>query len=471
MSDLHYLSATEAVALFQTRDLSPVELMAAVIARAEAVEPTINAFSETFFDQAMERAREAERAYLRGEARPLEGIPVAIKEEMRIAGHRMRLGSLVVDEIADDTATVVQRIFDAGGIMHARTTTPEFSSQIFTHSRLWGVTRNPWNPDLTPGGSSGGSGAALAAGSTTLATGSDIGGSIRIPATFCGVVGFKPPYGRVPQDPVDNLDTYCHNGPLARTVDDAALLENVIAGPDPRDIATLRPKLELPLSYEGIEGWRVAVSPDLGCYDVDDEVRANTLAAAAALREAGATVVEVSLPWRRDDIRRAALIHYAVGMADWVATIAAGRTDDLNPYVLAFTSEGEGLELDAVAEGVALEAGLYPPLGELLEGVDALLCPTMAVTGLLAGDDEAASHAEINGLPAGDGYDITMAIPFNIMSRCPVVNVPSGFASNGIPTGLQIVARTFDDERAFRVAAALERVRPWLDSPERRPKM
>lgn len=469
MDALHYLSAVEAVERFLARDLSPVDLMAAVIASAEAVEPTINAFSETFYDQAMEQAREAEAAYVRGEARALEGIPVAIKEEMSIEGLTMRYGSLAVNETADHTATVVRRIFDAGGIVHARTTTPEFSCQIFTHSRLWGVTRNPWNPEFSTGGSSGGSGAALAAGSTTLATGSDIGGSIRIPAAFCGVVGFKPPYGRVPLDGGDNLDHYCHNGPLARTVADCALLENVIAGPDPLDVVSLRPKAEIPSALAGIEGWRMAVSVDLGCYAVDDEVAANTRAAAEALREAGAVVEEVSLPWSLDLIRRAAMIHYAAGFGAWLRTFVKDHREELNPYAVVFAEEGLDLSLDAVSEGIQIEAEMYPPLGRVLDDYDALLCPTMAVTGLVAGDDAAATNALVNGKPAGDEYDITMAIPFNIASRCPVVNVPSGFASNGVPTGMQIVARTYDDERAFRVAAALERVRTWLDSPERRP--
>ena len=159
------------------------------------------------------------------------------------------------------------------------------------------MTRNPWNPKFSPGGSSGGSGAALAAGSTTLATGSDIGGSIRIPSSFCGVTGFKPPYGRVPEVPPFNLDHYCHEGPLARTVADCALLENVIAGPHPSDIVSLRPKLEIPEVLGSAAGLKIALSPDLGCYPVDANVAANTLAAADRLRDAGAQVDEVTLPW------------------------------------------------------------------------------------------------------------------------------------------------------------------------------
>ncbi|MBI2237442.1 MAG: amidase, partial [Actinobacteria bacterium] len=172
--------------------------MGAVIARAEAVDADINALPVRFFEEAMEAARRAERRYSgRGpRPRPLEGIPVAVKEETPVRGLRTTQGSLIYEQwVPDFTAAVVDRVLRAGGIIHARSAAPEFSCAPFTHSRLWGITRNPWNRAFSPGGSSGGSGAALAAGTTTLATGSDIGGSIRIPASFCGVVGFKPPYG------------------------------------------------------------------------------------------------------------------------------------------------------------------------------------------------------------------------------------------------------------------------------------
>src|SRR5258708_21747168 len=273
MTDVHYLSATDALAMFAAKELSPVELVRAVLDRAEAVEPVINAFAETYFDDALVAAKAAEARYASGQPLgPLDGLPVAVKEEAPIAGQPNTLGSLALREvIADETAPFVQRIIDAGGIVHARTTTPEFSSAPVTWSRLWGVTRNPWNADFSPGGSSGGSGASLAAGTTTLATGSDIGGSIRIPASFCGVVGFKPPYGRVPEVAPFNLDHYCHEGPMARTVADCALLENVIAGPHPSDVVSIRPKLEIPERLESAAGLRIALSFDLGVYNVDPD--------------------------------------------------------------------------------------------------------------------------------------------------------------------------------------------------------
>ena len=275
MSDLTYLSAEEALHLFRSRDLSPVELVTAAIERAKEVEPQINAFVEHLYDEALDQAREAEARYAGTgpPPRPLEGIPVAVKEEHPIAGRTWASGSVLSkDHMADITHPIVERIVAAGGIIHARTATPEFSCAGFTHSDLWGVTRNPWNLDYTPGGSSGGSGAALAAGTATLATGSDIAGSIRIPASFCGVVGYKPPYGRVPGHPPFNLDHYCGDGPMARTVADCALLQNVLVGPHPLDVVSLRPPVYIPEQLEGIKGWNVALSIHLGDYPVEPDV-------------------------------------------------------------------------------------------------------------------------------------------------------------------------------------------------------
>ena len=275
--DLHYLTASEALALFRARELSPVELMQATIDRIEAVDGEVNALPVRFFDEALEGARRAEARYAGrgGRPRSLEGLPVAVKDEVEVAGQPCTEGSLILkDNIAEHTAACIQRIIDAGGIIHARSATPEFCCAVITDSRIWGVTRNPWNLAYSPGGSSGGSGAALAAGMATLASGSDIGGSIRIPASFCGVVGFKPPYGRVPQAPPFNLDHYCHDGPMARTVEDCRLLENVMAGPHREDIVSLRPKLTIPPPSSGVEGWKIALNADMGGFEVDDEVRA-----------------------------------------------------------------------------------------------------------------------------------------------------------------------------------------------------
>jgi len=471
VSDLHYLPAKEALRLFRSRDLSPVELMTAVIARAEAVEPAINAFAETRFDEAMDAARAAQERYAgTGDPPgPLEGLPVAVKEEAPIAGQKNTLGSVPLREVvADHTAAFVQRIIDAGGIVHARSATPEFCCAPFTWTKLWGVSRNPWNTAYSPGGSSGGSAASLAAGSATLATGSDIGGSIRIPSSFCGVTGFKPPYGRVPEMEIFNLDHYCHEGPLARSVADCALLENVIAGPHPSDVVSLRPKLEIPDRLEPVTGMRIALSVDLGCYAVDDDVAANTRAAADRLRDAGATVQEVLLPWQLEIINRAARIHFGMIFGPSVRDIYDKHADDLTTYARRFITESDEITKADWVAGLSLEAGIYAPLGELLEEYDALVCPTFAVPALPA-EYDTDQPVRVNGQPREDWLDALMTLPFNIASRCPVLSIPSGRSRDGVPTGLSVVGKTYDDITVFRIAAAHEERFPWLDTPDRRP--
>ncbi|MGO4634004.1 amidase [Streptomyces sp. 2RAF24] len=469
-TELAYLPATEALRRFRDRTLSPVELMGAVIARAEATEPTVNALAERTFDAAMEAARAAEARYAgKGEApRPLEGLAVATKEEQPIAGRLATDGSLAFKgEIADETHPVVERILAAGGIVHARTTTPEFSSAAFTQSRLWGVTRNPWNPAYSPGGSSGGAGAALAAGEATLATGSDIGGSIRIPASATGTVGFKPPYGRVPAMAPFNLDTYCHDGPMARTVADCALLQNVIAGPHPLDAVSLRPKLVLPERFEGVAGLRVALSVGLGDWPVDPEVEANTRAVADALRAAGAIVEEVEVPITRAQVRKASMIHFGSVFGPYVASVAAEHAELLTSYALAFAEDSAAYvaEPGSFLEGLVVEGEVQAVLGALLDRHDVLLCPTLAIPAFDADDDYTSTKVVVDGVTLDHYMDAALTTVFNIASRCPVLSVPSGFASNGVPTGVQVVGRTYDDTTVFRTAAAIEAVRPWTGIP------
>jgi aspartyl-tRNA(Asn)/glutamyl-tRNA(Gln) amidotransferase subunit A len=473
MNDLSYMPATEALRLFRERSLSPVELMEAVIARAAAVEPTVNALCLTYYDEALVAARKAEDSYMgRGEPpRPLTGIPIGIKDEAPVAGQPCSAGSLLLkDEMPETSAIFVERILEAGGIIHARTTTPEFSCAAFTHSRLWGVTRNPWNPEMAVGGSSGGSGASLASGTSTLASGSDIGGSIRLPACFNGVVGFKPPYGRVPEEAPFNLDTYCHEGPLARTVADCALFENVISGPHPRDLVCVAPKLEIPAELDGIAGMKLALVVAPGDFPIDGDVAANTRAAADALREAGAFVEEVELDVGIEEIQQTALIHFgALFGAEIMGAVEAHR-DLLTPYAIHMAELSVGaLRKHSFMEGIAGETTVLTRLGAIFAGHDLILMPTAGTRGLVAGDDYVGHGITVDGRELTTYFEALFTLFFNIASRCPVLNVPSGFADNGVPTGLQIAGRPYDDVSVFRAGAALERLRPWLDAPERRP--
>jgi len=477
MSDIElcYMSAVEALAAFRSRRLSPVELMQAVIARAEATEPKINALPMRHFDQALDQARKAEARYMKtdGRLRPLEGIACAIKDETTIKGWRSTFGSLLFkDHIDSYTAPAAERILKAGAIVHARSAAPEFSCAPYTHSRLWGITRTPWNLDYSCGGSSGGAGASLAAGSTTLANGSDIGGSIRIPASMCGVVGFKPPYGRNPDSSPFNLDHYNHAGPMARTVADCALLQNVLSGPHPLDIATVRPKLRIPPRLEGdLKGWRIAFSPDLGGYEIEPDVARNTAAAVEVFRGLGASVEQVDIGWTKEKIVRGATAHFGLIFGPWIARVAEGRWDELTTYARAFGRRAGQVTGEQFLESLEIESEMYAQLGALLQRHRLLLCPTLPVPSVKAGEDLIETPLMIKGKPHPEIEDWLMTICFNMMSRCPVMSVPSGFAATGVPTGLSIVGRSFDDVSVFRAAAAFERARPWLDVPARRPSI
>ncbi len=471
--DLCYMPAQEALRRFRERSLSPVELMGAVIARAEAVEPTINAFTYTHFEEALAKARKAEARYAKPGARlrALEGLPVAIKDESHIKGKPTSNGSLILkDFVAEHTSPQNERILRAGAILHARTATPEFSCAGFTHSRLWGVTRNPWNPAFTPGGSSGGSAASLAAGTSAIATGSDIGGSIRIPASTCGLAGFKPPYGRNPGDAPFNLDFYCHTGPLARTVADAAILQNVMCGPHPRDISTLRPKLRLPAAYKGIEGWRIAFSMDLGFYEVDREVAANTRRALDVFRSLGAEVEEVDLGWTADAFQ-AGLDYLSHIFGASLSTLLDEHADEMTSYARAFAKTGR--HSNAVDFLRTLEAAnaMYATLGPILEKHHLLVCPTTALPAVKADFDQERDTVTINGKTVHPMLGWVMTSPFNTMSRCPVLTLPSGRATNGVPTGIQLIGRTYRDVDVFRAGTAYEAADPWFAGPERRPQI
>ncbi len=471
--DLCYLPATEALARFKAKTLSPVELLDAYIAQAETVEPTINAFTFTHYDEARALAKKAEAKYAAGEdTGALEGLPIGIKDESYIAGKPTSNGSLSMKDFIAKTTTIVnERILAEGGIVHARTATPEFSCAGYCHSKLWGVTRNPWNPEFTPGGSSGGSAASLAAGTSALCTGSDIGGSIRIPASTCGLAGFKPPYGRNPEDPPFNLDFYCHAGPLARTVADVALLQNVMCGPHPRDIASLKPKLELPTSFDSISNWKIAYSPNLGYYEVDHEVRANTEAALDVFRAAGATVEEIELSWGEECLE-AALAYLEHLFGAYIAETLETHGEVLTDYARMFAEKGQVSSSKTFLGTLEVAGRMYSELGPILEEYNVLICPTTALPAVAADFDQAHDTVEINGKPVNPMLGWVMTSPFNTLSRCPVLTLPSGRASTGVPTGIQIVGRTYCDADVFQAGMAYEtEAGSWFTDPASRPAL
>ena len=421
------MSAHETLELFRSGELSPMEHLEGLVEQIETHDPVLNAVVDRRYDEARAEARASEQRYLgKGDApRPLEGLCVAAKEEQPMVGRPWQQGSLALaDDIAHYDHPIIERIQAAGGVIHIRTATPEFSCAGFTQSTLWGVTRNPWNTDFTPGGSSGGSAAALAAGYAPIATGSDIAGSIRIPASFCGVVGFKPPFGRVPGLAPYHLDQYCHDGPLARTIPDCALLENVIAGPHWRDIVSLRDPPQIPRDLRSVEGMRVGLCMTLGDWPVDDDVVSNTNSVAVALRDAGAHVEDVVLPWTMERVWQAMLAHFAAIFGPGIGAIETEHGEVLNDYTRAFVAT---MHTDLTFyEGLVEETALWDPLGRMFEEIDVLLCPTIAVSGLEAGNPYVDEPVTIAGQEVSHYLKSMMTFPFNLFSRCPVLSVPSG---------------------------------------------
>ena len=461
--DLCYMTATEAVAAFKAHTLSPVELLKAIIARCQQLEPKVNALTYTYFDRALEQAKAAESEYTRrgGQPRPLEGVTVAIKDFHPVKGQITTFGSKIYrDYRPDHTAPTVQRLLDAGAIMHCRTTTPEFAHTGMTASPLWGITRNPWNLEYTPGGSSGGAGAAVAGGMTTLADGTDGGGSIRIPASLTGNVGYKPPFGRNPLDLDHPLETILHYGPIARSVSDAALMQNIMSGPHLDDICTVREKVVLPEAPEGIKGWRVAYSMDLGFYSVDPEVRRNTLSALDVFKSLGCTVEEVSLGWNWG-VNNAWMTYWTVLFAGLLGDKLPRWRYEMTDGLVRMIESGAALSADRFYRINLVRGEMYKTLGPILENHDVLICPTTALPSVKHDYDPTNPNFTIDGerVPASIGWYMTM--PFNLVSQCPVIAVPTGFAASGIPTGMQIVGKTFDDLSVFRAASAYEKAYNW----------
>src|SRR3954468_20923474 len=301
--ELCLLPVQQQLALFKSKRLSPVEVLKAQIARIEKYEPVINACTFRHFDEALAAAKRSEARYHSGDARPLEGITVAIKDEYDKTDWTVTAGSKVHEHhTSEENHPVVDKLIEAGAVLHVQTTAPEYYLIAVTWSDLWGVTRNPWNPECTSGGSSGGSAAALAAGMATLAIGSDMGGSIRIPCALNGLYGSNPPYGRIASPDPSALVPHASPGPLARDFRDVILLQNVMSGPAAGCPAVLRPKLELPLEYTP-KPRKLALSIDQSWATIAPDVRANVYAAAQLFERAGYVVDEVDLALETSDAK------------------------------------------------------------------------------------------------------------------------------------------------------------------------
>jgi Asp-tRNA(Asn)/Glu-tRNA(Gln) amidotransferase A subunit family amidase len=461
--DLCFISATDAIAAYKSRKLSPIELVDAIAARVERVNPKVNAFTYTFFDRAREQAKTAEARYRSGNARRLEGVPVVIKDQHEMKGEITTHGSRLFEHNVDKRSQpFVDRLMRAGGIVIGRSTTSEFASATVCHTPLWGVTRNPWNPRYTTGGSTGGGAAAVAAGMTTLSDGGDFAGSIRIPASCCGVFGYKPPAGRVPMLPPGNFNDHVSHGPITRTVADGALMYRVMAGPDPVDMTAAPGRPSIPSAFKPLKGWKIAYSPDLGFFEIAPEVAKTVRAALDAFRELGCEVEEIDLGWDERTVLAFLVQSRELGFR---------RPQDMTPkeraqiadYILYRPKRlAKAIHL-RYTDGLLIRAEMYAKLRPFLARNRILLCPTLSVPAVSATHSPVDFSFTVNGKKVEPGIGWCLTFPFNILGTLPAATVPCGFARSGIPVGLQIVGRPFDDASVFHAAAAFERTRPWAD--------
>ena len=457
---LIYASANWLLEQFRQRELSPVEVLDAQIRRYNEVEPIINACTFSHFQSARQAAKASEDRYRRGESLPLDGITVALKDEYDRTGWITTAGSSVLkDNVAKSNHPAVDKLLDAGAVLHLQTTVPEFYLAAVTWTDLWGVTRNPWNLSNTVGGSSGGSGAALASGMTTLATGSDMGGSTRIPCAFNGLYGFKPPYGRNAPPPSSTFMLPATEGPMARTFLDMVRLQNVMSGPAPYTATSLRPKLELPLSYRAIRGMRIAVTMDQGWAEVDSQTRDNTLRAVRVLRDQGAVIEEVDLnlgidgPGLRTTLINALL---SGGFGEDLRQLNTVR-DQLTTYGRYFSDIAAGARGSSEAkQAEEMINSLYARVQDavFLKDYSAIVMPTLATSDVAADFDPSQDSIVINGQQVEPNVGWVLTALWNLLNWNPVVSVPTGLSAKGVPTGMQICTATYDDITAMRIASA-----------------
>jgi len=458
-TDLAYIPAYRALELFKSKELSPIEYMSAIIERSEKVEPKVNALVNTRFDYALDAAKKAETKCANGKrTRSLEGLAVGIKDESFIKGLPTTFGSLSHKNfIAPSTSPVNAKIIAARGIVHTRTATPEFSCTVTTNTKLHGTTRNPWNLEFTPGGSSGGTAASLSSGTSTLATGSDIGGSIRIPASTCGLYGLKPTFGRNPADPPFNLDQYATDGPLARNARDMIILQNTMCGPHNGDMVSLRPKLRIPTHLQTIKGWRIAYSANLGFYEISDEVRLNTEAALDVFREAGAIVEKVDIPWSAE-ILDGAMAHLNHLFGGSLAELVDSDPKSFMNYTCEIVESGRGSTAKTFLHAADIANEMYAHVAQIFLKYRLLICPTTGIPSVPAESNGVDTDIRINGKQVHPLHGWILTVPFNMLNRCPVVAAPSGFGASGVPTGIQIVGHTYRDQDVCRAAMVYEDV-------------
>ncbi|WBL35561.1 amidase [Tepidiforma flava] len=460
MTDPADLTVAEAARAIARRDLSPLELTRACLARIEARNPALNAFVTVVPERALEEAARAEAELLAGQHRgPLHGIPVGLKDLYDTAGIETAAGSAVLrGRVPGRDAAAVARLREAGAVILGKTNTHEFAWGTTTNNPHTGPTRNPWAPDRIPGGSSGGSGAAVAARLCPAALGTDTGGSIRIPAALCGVVGLKPTFGRVSRAGIIPMSwQFDHAGPITRTVEDAAILLGAIAGYDPADFATVPvpvPDYAAALVPD-IRGLRIGVPRDQFFGLLDPEVLVAVEEALETLRGLGAAVEDVDAGFTREQVISAWRLVNVEGRlyhAPWLEQQPEAYSEELRNVLLQPLPEPLDLSAAYLASYEIKEG-----VRRVLETVDLLAAPTTMRPASRIGEDP----VEVEGVQLSTGAAFaSLTMPFNL-AGIPAISIPCGFSAEGLPIGLQVAGRPFDEAAVLRAAFAYECATDW----------
>ena len=456
--DLAMMSATDLITHYRRKQLSPVEVVEAALQRIDAHDGAVNAFRLVDSDSAMAAAKASEQRWMRGEAHGLvDGVPTTIKDLVLARGWSTLRGSRTTDknQAWEEDAPATARLREHGAVILGKTTTPEYGWKGVTDSPLSGITRNPWNTERTPGGSSGGGAVAAALGMGALHVGTDGGGSVRIPAGFTGIFGHKPSFGRVPAYPASQFPNLSHVGPMTRTVGDAALMLNVLSLADARDWSALpydgrdyRIGLD-----DGIHGLRVAFSLTLGFADVDPAVEAAVREAVACLSNLGAEVEELDPGF--ESPRSTFLTFWYSGAARMLAGFSDEQRKLVDPGLLHIVEMGAETKLEDYLQATADRITLGQQMKRFHETYDLLVTPTLPIPAFDAGLD----------FPNMDTYarwaDWTpFTYPFNLTQQ-PACSVPCGFTPDGLPVGMQIIGSMFEDALVLRAARAFESACPF----------
>jgi aspartyl-tRNA(Asn)/glutamyl-tRNA(Gln) amidotransferase subunit A len=460
--DLLYTPAVELAGRIRRKELSPVELIDAVLARIEATQPTINAFITVTAESARAEAKAAEQAVMAGRPLgPLHGIPFSVKDLTPTAGVRTTMGSpIFAGQVPAEDAVPVARARAAGAILVGKTTTPEFGHKPLTDGPLFGRTVNPWDHSRTCGGSSGGAAAAVALGMGPLALGTDGGGSVRIPAACCGIVGLKATLGRIPNvHAPDSFANISYIGPMTRTVADNRLLYEVMAGPDPRDVHAIRPfAADQRLPDGRLEGIRIGWMARVG-NRVDPEVLAQGEAIVRLLEDMGALVEPVEHDFA--SLEREFLIILQSGLSARLRRYLPEYAERIDASLRTTIERGSAWSAEDLQQAGLARTELFRRLQKEFERYDFLLSPTLAAPALPV-DQDAFAPVIVDGEPAGDlrGAWYPYTWPFNLTGH-PALTIPSGWSAAKLPTAVQIVGPFYAEARLFDLAARLEAVRPW----------